>query len=310
MHLLIPFATALQDAAAHTLRDLALPNLQRLLNTLEAGALDSADEYSLSAPHERALAAAWGWRGDDGTLPFAARLAAADGIATGERAWGLLTPVHWQVGREHITLADPSELALDDAESRTVFAAIRELFESLGWTLAYAAASRWYAAHDSLADMPCASIDRVIGRNIDLWLTPGPKTRLLRRLQNEVQMLLYQHPLNDERTARGALPVNSFWISGCGAFQPADERAVTVDDRLRAPLLAADWPAWADAWRALDAEVLATLLPAAERGEGVALTLCGERSAQRFDAAPRSAWQKLGRRFKAGADPAAVLERL
>ena len=29
-------------------------------------------------------------------------------------------------------------------------------------------------------------------------------------------MLLYTHPVNDAREARGALPVNSFWLSGCG----------------------------------------------------------------------------------------------
>ena len=38
-------------------------------------------------------------------------------------------------------------------------------------------------------------------------------------LAGEVQMLLYSHPLNDAREAQGALPVNSFWLSGCGMRQ-------------------------------------------------------------------------------------------
>ncbi len=310
MHLLIPFASALSEAALSGLSGVPLPYLSRLLTRLTPTSLDSADEYSLSPPHERALAAAWGWPGRDGLWPFAAHAAAADGIAVGAQAWGALTPVHWRVGREQVMLDDPAALQLADAESRVFFDAVRPLFDGEGWTLAYGSATRWYAAHAGLADLPCASIDRVIGRAIDLWLPPGPHTRLLRRLQSEVQMLLYQHPLNDERAARGELPVNSFWASGCGVFQPVRGTDVTVDDRLRASLLAADLAGWTDAWRALDASALAALWAAAERGEAVSLTLCGERSAQRFEAAPRSLWQRLGARFKAAADPVRVLEAL
>ncbi|HUG25098.1 hypothetical protein [Piscinibacter sp.] len=294
MHLLIPFASALSDASMHTFRDLSLPNLSSLLTTMTPVQRIGTDEYSLTPPHERALADAFGWRGDDGTLPWAARQAQADGVETGDRPWGLLTPVHWHVGRDHITLADPSALNFSDEASRQFIDAIRHLFESEGWTIAYGAPTRWYAAHDTLAGLPCASLDRVIGRNVDLWLANHPQARLIRRLQNEVQMLLYTHPLNDEREARGELPVNSFWLSGCGAAQPvANAAGMQVDDTLRAPLLAEDWAGWADAWRALDAGPLAAWLGRSRRGEATSLTLCGERHAQRFDHVPRSAWQRL-----------------
>jgi len=294
MHLLIPFASALSDASMHTVRDLTLSNLTALLAAMTPAARIGTDEYSLTPPHERALADAFGWRGDDGALPWAARQAQADGVAIGDLPWGLLTPVHWHVGRDHITLADPSALNLSDEESRQFLDAIRHLFESEGWTLAYGAPTRWYAAHDTLAGLPCASLDRVIGRNVDLWLANHPQARLIRRLQNEVQMLLYTHPLNDEREARGELPVNSFWLSGCGTAQAvANAAGIQVDDTLRAPLLAEDWAGWADAWRALDAGPLAAWSARSRRGEAASLTLCGERHAQRFDHVPRSAWQRL-----------------
>lgn len=310
MHLLIPHACALSEAGTHTLRELALPQLSKFLAMSTAADPIGTDEYSLTPPHERALADAWGWRGDDGALPFAARQAAADGIATGERAWGLLTPVHWHVGREHISLADPAALALDDAESRALLDAIRPLFESEGWTLAWGAASRWYAAHETLDALPCASLDRVIGRNVDLWLPTHPQARLVRRLQNEVQMLLYSHPLNDAREARGQLPVNSFWLSGCGRGQPASTApAMVVDERLREPLLAGDWAGWADTWRTLDAGPLAELLAAAQRGGDAALTLCGERRAQRHAAARRSVWQRVAGSWR-GVVPTTLLESL
>jgi len=313
MHLLIPFASALSDAAVHVLRDLQLPNLTKLLRMSTPQPPDDGDEATLSPPHERALAHAWGWRGHDGAWPFAARAAAADGIAVGDAAWGLVTPVHWHVGRDHIVLSDPAELQLTETESRALFDAVRELFESEGFRIEWGAASRWYVAHDSLAELACASLDRVIARPIEPWLRPDPgaesQSRLVRRLQSELQMLLYPHPINEAREQRGQAPMNSFWLSGCGRRQPSPPDEPQVDDRLRAPLLADDWVAWAQAWRELDDQVLSSLLRTAQAGEAVALTLCGERRAQRFETAPRSIWRRLADQWRS-VEPHAVLEAL
>ena len=88
MHLLVPFASDRSEACRHVLRDLALPNLERLLALLAPAGRDDGDAGSFSPPHERALAAAWGWHGGDGLLPFAAHAAAGDGIATGDAGLG------------------------------------------------------------------------------------------------------------------------------------------------------------------------------------------------------------------------------
>jgi hypothetical protein len=309
MHLLVPFASALSEAGRHTIRDLALPNLDRLLARLQATERLGTDEYTLTPPHEAALAAARGWVGGAGTLPFAAHAAREDGIEVLDLAWGQLTPVHWHVGRDEIVLADPEALHIDEAESRTLLESVRELFESEGFALAWGAPLRWYAAHESLVELPTASLDRVVGRNVDRWLPEGPQARLLRRLQNEVQMMLYTHPVNEAREARGALAVNSFWLSGCGRWQEAGTDDLQLDARLRNPLLADDWAGWAEAWRTLDAGPLAQLARGAERGEPVVLTLAGERFAQRFESAGGSWLARLRQRF-AHPSPADVLETL
>ena len=257
MHLLIPFAAALSPACSRALETLDLPRLAHLVGRLAASGTDTGDEYSLTPPHERALGHALGMTADDGCLPWAARQAHADGIAVGDAAWGLLTPVHWRVGRDDISLADPDALQLGEDESRACIEAVRGLFESEGFRLVWAAPLRWYASHETLADLPCASIDRVIGRNVDLWLAADARARLIRRLQNEVQMLLYTHALNDARDAAGALTVNSFWLSGCGRLAPGSvapaDPAPQVEAALRAPALAENWADWAAAWREIDA---------------------------------------------------------
>jgi hypothetical protein len=296
MHWVIPFAGALSPAAAEAASSLALPHLERLLALLTPTARDEGDAYALSPPHERALAAAWGWSAaPDGLLPMAAQAARGDGLAPADdgRGWGLLSPTHWHLGTDQVSLLNPAELALPEDDARTLFEALQPLLAEDGFELLWGAPGRWYLVHPRLATLPTASIDRVIGRNVDLWLNSHPDARLLRRLQAEAQMLWHSHALNAAREARGLLPVNSFWLSGTG--RPAPAAAATdlvLADGLRAPALAEDWAAWAEAWTALDAGPLARARQAAEAGDAVVLTLCGERHAQRHEARPRRLRQR------------------
>ncbi len=311
MHLIIAFAAPLSDSKHAALSATETPALNRLLARWAEARRDDGDDSTLSPPHERALATGLGLTGGDGGLPWAARQAAADGLAVGTQAWGLLTPVHWRVGSDGVHLADPEALALSDAESRTLFDAVRPVFESEGYTLAWGAALRWYAAHACLQGLTTASLDRVVGRNIDAWLPRQPAARRLRRLQNEVQMLLHSLPLNEAREAAGALPVNSFWLSGCGAAQPERSHDMRLDERLRRPALQGDGAAWCEAWRAIDADAVAALLAAAARGEPVRLTLCGERNGVELAPRPRGWWQRIAETLSPVRNNArAVLESL
>ncbi|MGC4061605.1 MAG: hypothetical protein QM749_12465 [Aquabacterium sp.] len=285
-HWIVPFASSLSEPCQHALPHLAaagaLPHLRQLLGPLQIAARLEGDEYALSMPHERTLAQAMGWPATDGLMPWSAWWAARDGIQLDPaRTWGLLSPGHWLMGRDHLTLLDPQTLGLGDGESRALLEAVRELFESDGWTLQWGTASRWYASHASLEGLPTASLERVIGRNPDVWLTDHPQARMVRRLQSEVQMLLYQHPINDAREAAGLATVNSFWLSGCGkppasTALPAGTRLV---DELRAPMLADDMPLWLDAWAHVDGTFLKAACEALATGQDMKLTLCGERHA-------------------------------
>lgn len=270
MHLIVPFASADADAARDALRRIDWRGLDRF----EPRDAFQADEASLTPPHERAWAQALGLAGDDGALPLAAVEARAAGLDPGSACFARITPVHWQLGADHASLLDPAALELTPAQSDALCDALRPLVD----TLQAVSATRWLASGDVFDGAACASIDRAIGRRIEPWL---PASRALRRLQNEAQMVLHAHPVNAPRT----LPVNSIWIDGCGrapSIVPAGD--VRVDDTLRAPALAGDWPAWQRAWQVL----LATDFGGADR-----VTLCGERGAQRLDRRAASWWRRL-----------------
>jgi hypothetical protein len=310
MHLIVPFAAPLSEAGRAAARSLALPNLSRLLSLLDLQGRDEGDEWSLSPPHERALARVLGLSGADGAIPWAARHAKADGVDVGDLAWGQIAPVHWHLGTEQVSLVDPASLMLDETTSRALLDAVRELFTGDGFVLAWGAPDRWYAAHESLAGLPTASLDRVVGRNVDRWLGSDPAARRLRRLQSEVQMLLHAHPLNAAREARGLLPVNSFWISACGVAQAERPMpGLVVEERLRAPALAENWAAWVKAWEHLDTSSVADCAAALGQDAAVQLTLCGERSSASFAAARAGTWRRLRTRWQAPAWPA-LLESL
>ncbi len=309
MHLLIPFAAPLADAGREAAATLALPHLTALLGRWREVQRDEADELSLSPPHERALALALGLQGGSGLLPWAARAAQADGVATGGLAWALLSPTHWHVGTDQVSLVDPEALLLDNTDSRALFNTVSPLFTSEGMVLHHGAATRWYAAHESFNGLATAALDRVIGRNVDAWLGHAPAARRLRRLQSEVQMLLHTHPINEARELRGLLAVNSFWLSGCGIAQQAPGPEPVLDQRLRSAALADDWASWSKAWQSLDEGPVHELLAAAETGAPARLTLCGERAWAALEPTPRGLLQRLRTLIKPPT-AAALLETL
>jgi hypothetical protein len=122
-------------------------------------------------------------------------------------------------------------------------------------------------------------------------------------------MLLYTERVNDERTARGEPPINSFWLSGTGRL-PSDvastEAGPQVADDLREAALRDDGAAWAQAWTALDEGPVAELLAAYNAGAEVTLTLCGYRGAQRFGVQQRGLAQWARSLFQRASAPAAL----
>ena len=297
MHLLVSHAASLSPEMLDAFGSVSVPHLQALLDSLTPGALDQGDELSLSTPLERVLARLWQWPVVDGLLPFAARAASQDGLdpwSHGGSGWGLLSPTYWHLGTERVALTDPLELQLDEAHSRTLFDAVAGLFGEDGWQLHWGAPTRWYAVHESLLQLPTASIDRVVGRPVDLWLGEHSTARRARRLQAEVQMLLHTHPVNDARQSMQLAPINSVWLSGTGiSHRAAPVAGLRVDDSLRSAALAGDAPRWAGDWQALDAGPLQSLLVQAQGGGEARLTLCGERHARTWSTplrGPLSRW--------------------
>ena len=258
-------------------------------------------------PHERMLAQARGWALPDGCLPWAAAAAVAQGHDV-NAAWAFITLCNWHVSNGQVTLGDPAHLRIDANTDRALLEAMRGFFAEDGIALHPYREGVWLAQSPVFANLPTASLDRVIGRNIDPWLV---EHSVLRRLQNEMQMLLYTHAVNEGR----ALSINSFWVHGAGALPTTTNAATTtttttattapntchVPDAscvaaLRTTALQHDLVGWLEAWQAVDVQIIQPLLHHAL--PHTQLVLCGDHVAHVYTAGAPSVWQRLMRLFK------------
>ncbi len=298
-HLIIAFAACQDPQGAALIKDLPASHtgaVRQLLSGMDRSAIFRGEADSLSPPHERALALALGWPElADGLLPWAAAQAAALGLQT-QGPWGQLRLCHWAMGREQASLSEPDLLPIRAEESLALMEDMAPFFAADGLQLHHHSPGLWLAQGEPMNNAS-ASLDRVIGRDVDPWLPGGASARLLRRLQNEMQMLLYTHPINEARAARRDLPINSLWFSGTGCLPVAMRAPQAVHlSRLLAPAaMAGDWAAYAQAWAQLDEAVLRPLLARQQAGQSIMLTLCGERGFVTLTSAGRGTMSRLTR---------------
>jgi hypothetical protein len=323
---LIPFSLWIAHGPeASVLAKAELPNLRAWLAQAKRVdvQVDKVQEpllATLSPPHERAWALAMGWLAQDGCLPWAARSAQAQGLVdthaktdTAHEAhaslpseltapgWAFITLCNWHVSNGQVTLGDTANLQIDEATDATLLKAMQSFFAEDGISLHPYKPGQWLAQSHLFVDLPTASLDRVIGRNIDPWLVGShaaadalsPAAKLLRRLQNEMQMLLYTHPVNEGRR----LTINSFWVHGTGAVSPTTRAEPEVVHTLRQSALQQDLIGWLEAWQHIDAHVIAPMLARVAAGEPQRLVLCGEHEFHVYDSAAPTLWQRLRTRF-------------
>jgi len=208
------------------------------------------------------------------------------------------------MGREQASLSDPALLRISETESRALMADMATYFAADGLQLHHLHPGLWLAQGEPM-DLPTASLDRVIGRDVDPWLAAGAAARLLRRLQGEMRMLLYTHPINEKRAERQELPINSIWFSGTGrrATPARPAQAVHLTRRLAPAAMAGDAAAYAQAWAELEQEILRPLLARQQAGQAITLTLCGERGYLSLEPAPQSMSARLSRLLRASPWP-------
>jgi hypothetical protein len=227
LHLLLPFALPAAADASTALHDIQSPALDRLIARATLVERVIGEDFQRTLPHERWVARQFGALPDSAAAadeaPLAPYMLRADGGDPGSATWACVQPVHVRIAHDHLVLIDPASLDLSDADAAALLAVARPLIEELGVRIEAPQPARWYLSGDGFGTLAGASPLRASGRNIEIWLPheahSGERSRAWMKLQNEVQMAWFEHPVNEAREARGLPAVNSIWFHAQGTAQ-------------------------------------------------------------------------------------------
>nr|WP_183722915.1 MULTISPECIES: regulator [Paraburkholderia] len=242
LHLLVPFALPSAAVASTALAGLQYPALSKLVSRARVGEKVIGEDFQRTLPHERWVARAFGAAGAaaathngaaaDDEAPLAPWMLLADGGTPGDATWACIQPVHVRIAHDHLVLIDPASLELTDADAAALYAVAKPLIEELGIRIEAPTPQRWYLSSDQFGTLAGASPLRASGRNIEIWLPheahSGQRSRAWMKVQNEVQMAWFEHPVNEAREARGLPAVNSIWFHAQGALRPVQRAFARV----------------------------------------------------------------------------------
>ncbi len=175
--------------------------------------------------------------------------AAFDGLDKG--CWLRADPVHMRLQRDQVVLLP---VVVSNEESVQLCTSLNAHFSALGLMFFAPHPERWYLRLDKLPDMNSVPLSQMIGRDIRENLPAGADARYWHQLFNEIQMLLFAHPLNEQREARGENPVNSVWFWGAGREVAARAQYDSISSDVVLPEMlaaAAGMPflPWSSSWR-------------------------------------------------------------
>lgn len=333
MHLTLVLPNLL-DASTAALAAADAPAFSRLLSTAEAAEQVSGGLLAIACTR-LGIGRQYDW-------PAAPWLARAAGIDPGDRYWLRAEPASLEVGRVEVRLAAIVR-DLDPDDSAALASTLRAHFAPDGIEFIEGEPGSWWVSLAEPQRLETSSPDSALGKPLIEHLPRGGDAARWRRWQSEMQMLLFEHPVNRARENSGRLAVNHLWVWGggtLGAVDPATRvtsvfaasswltglaRAVGVQVEavpasfasLRAMPARASALVWLDPLDAHSAEKqlaafdrhwAAPLERALDKRElDVTLVLGGSSSALSFTARGRSAMQRLRGRWST---PPRLPERL
>ncbi len=207
----ILFPALLQtDEFLDLLGEARLPRLDMLLARARREAIPQSDlETSLCQTFDIPRQHDW---------PIAAIALARSGGQPGRDCWLRADPVHVRIERDRVILSEIAEPSPGEAEllCETLSAHFGEAFSPQPLR-----PGAWVVRITGKLEISTTPLSLAAGQHIDALLPAGGDAMQWRKLLNEAQMLLFSHPVNQAREARGETVINSVWLWGGGRLPEA-----------------------------------------------------------------------------------------
>ena len=185
----------------------------------------------------------------------------------GANKYAVATPLHAALGLTDLTPLDPALIALTEHESRALCEAADQHLSVDGVRLSFVETSTWLVTCADGISVLTERPDWLIGEPLRPNLPLGKDARMVERWMNELQMLLFAHPVNASREELGLPPINVVWLWGFGGASATTSAPLTPTlsrsgrrgqmppDHLVA-LRNGNIPAWQNAWPTRSSEIL------------------------------------------------------
>lgn len=142
-------------------------------------------------------------------------LVAARGVSAAAFAC-VATPLQLAAGMSTVTLPADGILTLDALEAERMAADFNRQFGDAGTTLSVGRGTVLLCEFDRPLRVCTRDPEELLGRDLFDSQPGGIDGAQLRRLMSEMEMWLFDHPINRERTARGLPSVSGLWLWGGG----------------------------------------------------------------------------------------------
>lgn len=202
----------------------------------------------------------------------------------------LVELVHIAPARDGAALIPAKDLLISQEQSHDLLRSAQALCEGTPFQLKPWSATHWQLLSDSDLPLSFASSTLVSRTTVNDWWDQDPSSRDWRRFVNEIQMLYFDHPINQQRQQHGYPPINSLWPVGglCpNAWQPQPASSVQVFTELSEPALRQDWGRWLEQLRMIDQQLASLLV------HNPSLMLSNTTHYQTLQAQPKRVWHRF-----------------
>jgi hypothetical protein len=148
---------------------------------------------------------------------IAATIVPEAGSGADSAAWACIaTPVHLSAGMRSVTMAADGILNLAPVEAAALSAGFNRVFGGAGVRLSVGREALLCCLFDDRIEAVTRDPAEVAGNDVFGFQPRGPDGGRLRRLMSEMEMWLFDHPVNRTRSSQARQPVTGLWLWGGG----------------------------------------------------------------------------------------------